>query len=99
MSDIDTAELAVRLSGAVSASAGGFAGQLTLAVSGASRWTASELRSPDVTANVSGASYGFVRASESLLADVSGASVLEYLGDPRVASRVDGLSVLRRVGP
>ena len=52
-----------------------------------------------MTANVSGASYGFVRAGESLLADVNGVSVLEYLGDPRVVSRVDGLSVLRRVGP
>ena len=71
MSDIDTAELVVRLSGAVSASAGGLATQLALEVSGASRWTAGELHSRVVTANVSGASYGFVRVSESLVADLN----------------------------
>ena len=35
----------------------------------------------------------------SLRADVSGASTLEYLGDPVVVSQVSGVSVVRRVGP
>jgi hypothetical protein len=99
MSGIGAGPLGIHLSGATIGSAGGTAEELTLEVSGASRWTASELRTRTVTARVSGASYGLVRASDSLVADVSGVSVLEYFGDPNVVPRVDGLSVVRRVGP
>jgi hypothetical protein len=73
--------------------------QLTLDASGASRWTAGELRGRAVTTNISAASDGLVRASDSLVANASDVSVLEYLGDPRVVSTVDELRTLRRVGP
>ena len=99
MSGIDTAQLGVHLSGATIASASGRADRLTLDVSGASRWTAGELRSRSVTAGVSGASYGMVRVSEALVATINGVSVLEYFGDPSITPTLDGLSVIRRVGP
>jgi hypothetical protein len=99
MSGIDTAQLGVHLSGATIGSASGRADRLTLDVSGASRFTAGELRSRSLTAGVSGASYGMVRVSDALVATVNGVSVLEYFGDPSVTPTVDGLSVIRRVGP
>jgi hypothetical protein len=99
MSGLDTTSLIVRLSGAVMASARGTAERLTLDVSGASRWSAGDLRSREVTANVSGASYGCVRATDLLVVSAYGVSILEYWGDPQVASNVDGLSLVRRVGP
>jgi hypothetical protein len=99
LSGIDSTRLAITLSGATTASAGGVAEELLLEVSGASRWTAGDLHSRAVTASVSGASYGLVRASHALVASVSGASVLEYFGDPDVVRVVDGFSVVRRVGP
>ena len=60
MDGIDAARLGVRLSGAAIGSASGTVGALALEVSGASRWTAAELRSREVSADVSGASYGLV---------------------------------------
>jgi hypothetical protein len=96
---IDAARLAVHLSGAVVGSASGAVDQIHLDVSGASRWSAGELRGRAVTSDISGASYGLVRASHSLVARVNGVSTLEYLGDPVVVPTVDGLSVFRRVGP
>jgi putative autotransporter adhesin-like protein len=99
ISGVDTPRLGILFSGATLGSASGTAEELTVAVSGASRWTAGALRSRSVTANVSGASYGLVRAEETLVANVSGASMLEYMGDPRVTTTVDGVSTVRRVGP
>lgn len=99
ISGVDTNRLGILLSGATLGSASGTVENLTVAVSGASRWTAGALRSRSVTATVSGASYGLVRAEESLVASVSGASMLEYLGDPRVNAAVDGVSTVRRIGP
>jgi hypothetical protein len=96
---IDAERLAVRLSGASSGSASGSLGELTLDLSGASRWNGPTLRARAVGATLSGASFALVRAADSLRAEASGASTLEYLGDPVVVSSVSGASVVRRVGP
>jgi hypothetical protein len=97
--DVGSPELSVRLSGAAMGLGTGAVDRFRLEVSGASRWTGGDLRSRVVTAAVSGASYGLVRAGDSLAATVGGVSVLEYLGNPDVVSSVDGTSVLRHVGP
>jgi hypothetical protein len=96
---IDAERLTVDLSGASSASALGGAGELALFLSGASRWSGPSLRARTVRATLSGASFALQRVADSLRADVSGASTLEYLGDPVVVSNVSGASVVRRVGP
>lgn len=96
---IATERLVVRLSGASLGSGSGTVGGLTLDVSGASRWSAPSLRASSAEATVSGASFVLQRVVESLRAEVSGASTLEYLGDPAVVSNVSGVSVVRRAGP
>jgi len=96
---LDTPELASVFSGASSLTASGAADAHTIVLSGASRAEAPDLRSRVVTATLSGASYGLVRVSDSLAATASGASTLEYLGDPVVVTSVSGGSVVRRVGP
>jgi hypothetical protein len=95
--DVDTGDLTIQLSGASSLTATGFADRQQLDVSGASLCEAGDLRSRVVNARVSGASYGLVWASDSLVANVSGASVLEYFGDPIVETTVSGGSVVRSV--
>jgi hypothetical protein len=96
---VEADRLFVRLSGASFGRASGVVRDLTLDASGASRWDASALRAGSVGATVSGASFALQRVSDSLRADVSGASTLEYIGDPVVVSSVSGASVIRRVGP
>jgi hypothetical protein len=96
---VDAAGLTLRAAGASSVTATGHAGHAELDVSGASRCEAADLRSRDLTANVSGASYALVRASHSLVVDASGASILEYLGDPDLVANVSGGSIVRRAGP
>jgi hypothetical protein len=91
--------LGVRLSGASMLTAAGECAVLEIRLSGASRADTAALRSRQVIADLSGASYGLVRASESLVVNASGASTLEYLGDPLLVSNTSGGSVVRRVGP
>jgi hypothetical protein len=96
---VDARHLRVRLSGASRVTAAGECEDLDLLLSGASTADAAALPCRRVTAELSGASYGLVRASESLLVSASGASLFEYYGDPQVVSSTSGGSVVRRVGP
>lgn len=92
---VDTGDLTIQLSGASYLTATGVADRQEVEISGASACETPDLRSRVVTVNVSGASYGLVRVSDSLVANASGASLLEYLGDPIVEAHVSGGSVVR----
>ena len=72
---------------------------LRIDLSGASRVTAPSLRAREVDATLSGASVALVRAVDALVVRASGASLLEYLGDPRVQLETSGGSAVRRAGP
>jgi hypothetical protein len=99
LSGLATVVFGTVLSGASSMTASGTADTHALVVSGASRLEAPDLATRVVTATLSGASYGLVRVSESLTVTASGASTLEYHGDPVVLMNVSGDSAVRRVGP
>jgi hypothetical protein len=96
---VDAAGLSLRASGASSLTASGRAVDVQLDLSGASRCEAPDLRSRVLTASLAGASYALVRASDALVADASGVSILEYLGDPDLVANVSGGSLVRRAGP
>jgi hypothetical protein len=89
--------LETRLSEASSLVVTGRADRHDLHLAGASRCRAEELRSRWVSAELSGASNGIVAVSDTLDVRASGASTLEYLGDPALTLAVSGLSVVRPV--
>lgn len=91
--------LSTALAGAASAELSGNVDRHELRLSGASRSRATELRSRETIAALSGASYASVAVSGELRVEASGASTLEYLGDPQLVSTVSGQSVVRRIGP
>ncbi len=72
----------------------GAAGVRQLTISGASQLEAPNLQSQDVTANLSGASRGLVSVSNTLTAEASGASSLQYIGHPLVNASTTGGSLL-----
>jgi hypothetical protein len=92
---VDTPELAVRLSGASSCDAVGSADRHHLDLSGASRCETGDLVSREVRASLSGASYALVRALDRLVVTASGASTLEYFGNPVVEASVSGGSIVQ----
>jgi hypothetical protein len=99
ISGLDADAVAIRLSGASTVRAAGAVRSLRLDLSGSSRCLADGLRIRAAATNVSGASYALLRVSDTLSADASGLSTIEYYGDPGVTANVSGGSTVRRVGP
>jgi hypothetical protein len=77
----------------------GSADRLELTMSGASRCDGRAMQTRVATAVVSAASAAMLRVSESLVVNASGASVVEYLGDPVVQADTSGNSIVRRGTP
>jgi hypothetical protein len=96
---VDAQTLTARMSGASSYGAAGIVDDHRVELSGASRCDTEDLVSREVTASLSGASYGLVRVRDRLVVNASGASTLEYIGDPAVALNVSGGSVVRPLDP
>lgn len=89
----------VTLSGASQFTGTGSVDSLTIDLGGAARFQAAGLTSRAVVARLSGASSAVLRVTDSLRANVNGASILEFLGNPAVDATVSDSSIVRRLGP
>ena len=79
--------MSATLSGASRATLTGMASALTADASGASDLALAELRLHDLDVQLSGASHAEVQVDDTVAADLSGASVLTYRGNPRFIKR------------
>jgi hypothetical protein len=86
--DITTGEMRIRASGASTVDINGSTGRLDVEASGASTVRLDNFASTDTTVNASGASNITVNASGTLTGEASGASTVNYVGDPQ-SVRVD----------
>ncbi len=98
MDGIDAGDFVIDLSGAAWFAGSGSVERLRLNLSGASRADAPGLTARFVDATVSGASVARLRVVEALVVNASGASLLEYFGDPTVRADTSGASFVTRVG-
>jgi hypothetical protein len=98
VSDLQTDKLDVAASGASTVEVSGEAVEQVSDVEGASHYRAESLESEDVYIEISGASDAELRASKTLGVDASGASRVEYYGDPQVSQQLSGASDLTRRG-
>ena len=90
--------LDVTISGNVQAQLAGTVDSQTVTVTDAAGYAAADLASRIAAVTASGASQVTVNASESLDARVSGASRVEYIGDPAVTQDLSGVGRLTNVG-
>ena len=95
---VDAGSLLVEMSGASDAVASGRADTQEIRASGASVYHAPDLDSRVARVQLSGASRGVVRVRERLEVDASGASLLEYIGNPTLSVNTSGDSVVRQIG-
>lgn len=94
---IQADKLVLELSGASNAQLSGRIAKLDLELSGASHLNAENLLVRDADIEASGASHAKVNIQKSLQVEASGASKIEYLGNPMNLSRdVSGASTVRR---
>jgi Putative auto-transporter adhesin, head GIN domain len=99
VSGVSEEELDVVLSGASRLQIDGSVDRFRGWISGASSMEGADLSCRSAEASLSGASYGVLRVSELLEAEVSGVSTLEYFGDPMVHAHTSGGGSVSRVGP
>ena len=97
MTDINVGDAEIEVSGASTISAVGAANDLSSFVSGASHVDLSNFSVNNADVNVSGASRVTINLEGILDYDVSGASTLEYIGNPTMGdTNTSGASTVKQ---
>lgn len=96
---LEATSLHVDGSGALEARLAGRVEKEDVRISGAGAYRALHLRAADATVSVSGVASVLLRAERTLHASISGAGVIEYVGDPVVTEHVSGIGRVRRREP
>ena len=95
--DISAGDMNFKVSGASTVQLKGSAIDIVAEVSGASSFNAGGLAVKNVNVSLSGASTGTVNPGGRLDADLSGASKLEYIGEPTLGKvNISGASNLNK---
>lgn len=93
--ELATDRLAVRVEGVSSLEVRGKAGHQEVIVSGTSRYQAGGLESETARIEASGAAFALLDVRRRLSGQVSGAAVVEFLGNPELEVSVDGAGAIR----
>jgi hypothetical protein len=96
VNDLRATTLRVSGSGALNATLAGTVDDEHVSISGAGTYRAERLRAADAFVSVSGVGNVVVHAERKLRASISGAGLIEYVGDPQVSQSVSGLGKVRR---
>ena len=97
ISDLDVQDVEIEVSGASSLTSEGTGNNISAVVSGASKMDLSKLSLNDADIQVTGASKVTINLDGRLDAQVSGASTLEYIGEPTLGDiNTSGASTIRK---
>jgi hypothetical protein len=95
--DLQATTLTVDGSGALKAEIKGRVEEEHVSISGAGSFRAEGLRASHATVSVSGVGKVAVHAEQTLRADISGAGLIEYAGNPQVTEHVSGIGRVKRI--
>jgi hypothetical protein len=95
--DLQATTLTVDGSGALEAEVKGRVEEEHVSISGAGSFRAEGLRASHATVSVSGVGKVAVHAEQTLRADISGAGLIEYAGNPEVTEQVSGIGRVKRL--
>jgi hypothetical protein len=94
--DLQATKLRLDGAGAIKAEIAGKVTDQDIDLSGAGSYLAAELVSDTAGVRVSGAGKAIVNAKTLLRADISGAGLVEYTGNPRLEQEISGIGKIRR---
>jgi hypothetical protein len=94
--NLQASRLHLEGSGATKAELAGKVGTQVVDLSGAGSYAATGLESDRAELHVSGAGKAFVNARTSLSVEISGAGLVEYLGNPKLEQDISGVGKVRR---
>jgi len=95
-SKLNGEKLSILIEGAAGGNLSGRVDDLTIEIKGAGWLSAGELKAKRARVSVEGAGKVTVNASDELDADVSGAGIVWYIGEPKLRSSVEGIGWIRR---
>lgn len=96
--ELNTASLAVNLSGVGVIDLAGKAEKMSANMSGAGSLKAGRLEAGNVSIQLGGVGTATVWAQKTMNASISGAGVIEYYGNPEITQNNQGLGVLKPLG-
>lgn len=96
IADLQANKLRLDGAGALKAEIAGKVADQDIDLSGAGSYQAANLISDNVGLRVSGAGKAIVNAKSLLKADISGAGLVEYAGNPRLEQEISGIGKIRR---
>jgi len=96
IANLEASGLRLEGSGATKVELAGKVGTQFVDLSGAGSYSATGLESDRAEVHVSGAGKAFVNARTSLAVEISGAGLVEYLGDPKLEQDISGVGKVRR---
>ena len=96
IANLQASGLRLEGSGATKVELAGKVGTQFVDLSGAGSYSATGLESDRAEVHVSGAGKAFVNAKTSLAVEISGAGLVEYLGDPKLEQDISGVGKVRR---
>lgn len=94
--DLSATSLRVNGSGALQAHLAGHVEDEDVSISGAGSYSAEHLYATHASVSVSGVGSVLLHAERTLDASLSGAGVIEYVGDPAVTEHVSGIGRVKR---
>jgi hypothetical protein len=98
INDLTATDLAVQMSGAGSVKLAGRVTTQNVQIGGLGNYDAADLESQDAHVTLSGAGSATVWAQTELDADLSGAGIVSYYGEPHVSSSATGLVNVHSLG-
>ena len=89
--------LRIEIAGLGDITMSGEVGSQTVVISGSGNYKAGDLASKDAEVRISGLGSARLRVSDTLDARISGGGSIEYIGDPVVEQKVEGLGEIKKV--
>jgi hypothetical protein len=95
-SKLDSKKLSILIEGGAAGNLSGRVDDLTIEIKGAGLISAGDLKAKRARVSVQGAGQVTVNASDELDAEVAGAGIVWYIGEPKLKSNVDGIGWITR---
>ena len=95
-SKLDSKKLSILIEGGAAGNLSGRVDDLTIEIKGAGLISAGDLKAKRARVSVQGAGQVTVNASDELDAEVAGAGIVWYIGEPKLTSNVDGIGWIKR---
>lgn len=96
--DLSLNNLSIKLNGAEKITISGTVEKQVIEINGAGYYDAKNFSSKDCTVILNGAGGAAVKVSDKLDASIAGAGSIQYIGNPEVTQKINGIGKIEKIG-